>query len=340
MHICYLLASTELCGGVRVVFDQARALRQRGHLVTIRSLTGDHHWYHHPIEIEYVANLSIPLKEKADVVIATFWTTVAPALKLNTCQVFHFCQGYEADFIEYADIKTEIEESYRTPIAKITIGQWVSERLSRQFGDQCFKIHTIGQIVDTQLYTPITSSDVLPTKKYFKQPGKILVIGIFEAQVKGIKYALQAVKRLKQQGLNVELTRVSSSPFSEQEKQFFRADRYLSQLTPKQMAKLYHQHDILISPSLPEEGFGLPFAEALASGLACVATRIPSSSSFNPIQDYAVFVPPQNAEAIAKAIQMLLNTPGKMALLQRKGPEVIGRQFSADAVAQRLEKLC
>ncbi len=339
MHFCYLVASTEICGGVRVIFDQARALSNKGHQVTIRAVNGDHSWYHHPLQVEYVKDLSLPLKTKADVVIATFWTTVKSALQLNCPKVFHLCQGYEGDFIEYADIKTEIEETYRTPITKLTIGQWITDRLKVIYGEQYFKTHTIGQIVDTELFTPRKKYFRYKWKQWFNRPYKILLIGIFEAQVKGVPYALEAIKQLKQKGLNIELTRVSNQPFSDQEKRFFQADRYLISLTPIQMAKTYHQHDLLLSPSLPEEGFGLPFAEALASGLPCIATRIPSSSSFHHDQDYAVFAPPKDADAMVKAIETLLDDPQQMEFLSQRGPRIIQNQFSADAVAERLEQI-
>ena len=121
MNICYLLESTELCGGVRVVFDQARALEKRGHRVLIRSLRGDHRWYPYPVTVEYVTGLAEGFGNQSlvpDILIATFWTTVKEAVSLNIPATFHFCQGFEGDIPEYSSLLPAIEEAYRTPIPR------------------------------------------------------------------------------------------------------------------------------------------------------------------------------------------------------------------------------
>lgn len=58
LKICYLLESTNLSGGVRVVFDQTRALRERGHEVKVRALFGDHMWYPYSVDVDYVSDLA------------------------------------------------------------------------------------------------------------------------------------------------------------------------------------------------------------------------------------------------------------------------------------------
>lgn len=57
LKICYLLESTNLSGGVRVVFDQTRVLRERGHEVKVRALFGDHMWYPYSVDVDYVSDL-------------------------------------------------------------------------------------------------------------------------------------------------------------------------------------------------------------------------------------------------------------------------------------------
>ena len=342
MVFCYLLESTELCGGVRVVFDQARLLLKRGHQVVIRAKQGSHSWYHHPIDIVYFDDLAAPFSGVArpDVVIATFWTTVKSALALDCPKTFHFCQGYEGDIIEYADIKQNIEDIYRLPIVKLTVGKWLTTRLQEIFGQSCFPVHTIGQIIDTQLFVPPPFPFARLWRQFAKRSAKILLMGMFESKVKGIPDALHAIRLLKQQGVKLRVTRVSSNALTEDEQKITTIDHYLSNVPPGAIASLYHTHDIMLSPSLSQEGFGLPFAEALASGLPCIATAIPSHSSFDSMHDYAVFVPPSDPEAMAQAIIALLNDPKQQSYLRQRGPQLVRQIFPEASVAEQLETVC
>lgn len=221
MIICYLLESTNLAGGVRVVFDQARLLSQKGHHVIIRARFGNHHWYHHPIKVDYVDELASPFPTNTalpDIVIATFWTTVHAATQLRCRKVFHFCQGYEGDISEYTGIRQHIEQAYRLPIPKFTVGDWLTKRLQQIYGTSYFTIHTIGQIVDTALFSPPKFVFNRLLRKLLRHPVRILLIGLFESSVKGIPDALHAIKKVRKRNIKLHVTRVSSHPLSEREK--------------------------------------------------------------------------------------------------------------------------
>lgn len=338
MNICYLLESTELCGGVRVVFDQARALEKRGHEVLIRAAKGDHRWYPHHMEIAYVSELSSDFSDKKpapEIVIATFWTTVRHALILKSALKFHLCQGYEGDIPEYSAILPEIKAAYNIPIPKITIGKWLSDRLTRIYGTNSFNIHTVGQIVDLDIFKPSASY----LKQIFEstQKIKILISGIFESSVKGIPTALHAVRLLRGKGVNIHLIRVSPWKLSETEADITPIDEYHTSIPPAKMATLYQKSNLFLAPSLSGEGFGLPFAEALACGLPTVATAIPSHISFDVKRDYACFVPEDDPQAMAAAALAIIKDSALQKHLTERGLEVVNRNFRSDIVAERLE---
>ncbi|HET6516304.1 MAG TPA: glycosyltransferase family 4 protein [Thermodesulfovibrionales bacterium] len=341
MRICYLLESTELCGGVRVVFDQARALQKLGHRVTIRALRGDHLWYPYPVDVDYVSDLSAEFvrhEERQDIVIATFWTTVKPALRLSGRKRFHLCQGYEGDNREYADRKDLIEDSYKVPVPKLTVGDWLSKRLIDLFGSGGFAVHTIGQIVDLDLYRPLPF-----WKRWFstERSGgtRVLVSGLFDASVKAIGDALQAVALLRESGIEVNLTRVSTSDTLTRENEITAVDEYLISVPPARMAAIYQASDLFIAPSLSHEGFGLPFGEALACGIPSVATAIPSHMSFDIDHDYACFVPEGDPPSIADAALNIMKDRDLRTRLRKRGIEVVRNKFRSDMVAARLESV-
>ncbi|MCP4667720.1 MAG: glycosyltransferase family 4 protein, partial [Deltaproteobacteria bacterium] len=249
LNIHYFLETTELSGGVRVVLDQARALTMRGHRVIVRANRGDHTWYPYPVEIQYRTDFSQPLDgTDPDVVIGTFWTTIGPAMDTGAPLVVHLCQGCEWLMPEYAPMKADIQAAYAMPIPKITIGDWLSSLIFDRFGRNRFSVKSVGQIVDKDLYE---EQSIRKRRRGASEssPWRILVVGIYEAWVKGITTALAAVEHIRGEGFNIHLTRVSTFPLSEEERKKFQVDSYHQCATPVQMARLYRDADIFLAPS-------------------------------------------------------------------------------------------
>jgi len=320
-----------------VAFEQVRALRARGHDVTVRALFGDHTWYPYPINIEYVTDLAAPPHGfEPDVVVGTFWTTVEPAMKLPARLVVHLCQGCEFDYAEFSAFKKDIETVYAYPLAKMTVGEWLCERLRSRFGTDLFPVGCIGQIVDTDIYQPPGLMKNL-RKLLHRNAAHILLVGMYECSFKGVPTGLDAVKQLREEGFHLQLTRVSPLPLSDTERMHTAIDQFHERISPLKMAELYRKADIFLAPSTTSEGFGLPFAEAMASGLPSVASRIPSFLSLAQRQDYAYFVPVGDAEAMAKGIRRILMRRRLRWHLSRRGPQVVRDRFSGETVAKKLE---
>jgi len=326
-----------MSGGVRVVFDQVRALRARGHEVKIRAQSGDHKWYPYPVDIDYMSDLAEnPGNLELDVAIGTFWTTVESAMRLPAKLVVHLCQGCEFDCREFSQFKKDIEAVYAHTIPKLTVGEWLCERIWSRFGKELFPVVCIGQIVNTDMYRP---SGWL---KYFRNLfnhgfARILIVGMYECSFKGIPIALDAVEQIRREGFQLHLVRVSPLPLSNEERAHTIIDTYHERISPLKIAEVYREADIFLAPSGIAEGFGLPFAEAIASGLPAVATRIPSFLSLSQPHDYAYFVPEGDVPAMAKGLRRLLTDRRLRRRLSRRGTQVVQDRFSGTAVAKKLE---
>ena len=346
MKICYLLESTDLWGGVKVVLDHSRGLKKLGHEVIVRSLGGDHGWYPHAVNVVYVDRLDAPFAndDKPDVVIGTFWSTMTPALNLAAPLTVHFCQGYEGDHVELPVPKETIDACYRLPIPKFVYGEWLTKRLVEVYGKDAFPIYPVGQLVDTDLFKPgrQTIKNIVKwflCKKGSKRfPIKIMVVGDSYISCKGIPDALNAVAILRKKGYEAYLIRVSLWPMRDEDREITEINEAHVKIPLAKMAALYRSVDLFIAPSHAAEGFGLPFAESMACGLPAVATKIGSFLSLDAKKDYAMFVPEKSPMEIAEKIEFLLRHPMTYLRLAIRGPLLVRKRLGVVKIAENVEK--
>jgi glycosyltransferase-like protein len=90
-----------------------------------------------------------------------------------------------------------------------------------------------------------------------------------------------------------------------------------------ELPRWYHTADAFVFPSR-KEGWGLALLEALAAGLASVATDIPVFREFLGEQD-ALLVPAGDAGALGDVMVRVASDPELRNRLGRRGPRVAGR---------------
>jgi glycosyltransferase involved in cell wall biosynthesis len=97
----------------------------------------------------------------------------------------------------------------------------------------------------------------------------------------------------------------------------------LGTVPEEELPRWYHTADAFVFPSR-SEGWGLALLEALAAGLATVATDIPVFREFLGGQD-ALLVPAGDAGALGDAMVRVASDPELRDRLGRRGPRVAGR---------------
>ncbi len=325
MRIAYLLESAELSGGAQVVFQQAEALARRGHRVAVVSPGAPPDWFSLTrTRFERSSFRDSRELAEAQVRIATFWTTVAPALEGPASPVFHLCQGYEGSFSFYADRRSEIEAAYRAPTRKLAISRTLGAVLeSRGFGP----VENVGQAFDPRGFSPREG----PASA--RHPLRVLLVGPSRADVKGIRLGLEGLALWRRRGAAFRLLRVSTEPAEEDEKATCLVDEYHHRLSPARMPFAYRACDLFLGPARAEEGFGLPVVEALASGLSCLLSDTPGHREI--AGEAARYFRDGDSDALAGTIPGAA-TPEALERARAEGPPRAAR-FDPGAVAERLE---
>jgi glycosyltransferase involved in cell wall biosynthesis len=325
MKIAYLMASGDISGGHRVVFQQAEELANRGCGITLVCPEPEPTWF--PVrnaKWEKTPFGTSKALADTDIRVATFWTTVAPAVRDFGGPVFHLCQGYEADFSFYAPKREEIESAYAKATHKLAVSHHIAKRL-RDAGYT--PVSYVGQTFDPLEFPPEEK------RRFDQNPPTLLLVGIFEADVKGIREALSALAEVRRTGTEFRLRRISTWPLSIEEKALFPAHEYLIRLPPPEMGRAYRDSDLLIGPPHPEEGFDLPVLEALSSGLPALLSDTPGHRHI--ARSAAEYFPCADSAALGLSLANLLADRPRRTELSAMGPEEAAR-FRTTEVADRL----
>jgi glycosyltransferase involved in cell wall biosynthesis len=323
LRIAYLIEDTGIAGGIRVALAHADVLTDLGHEATLITRGGPLTWRQTRARWQHVQSFDEVHAAGFDFIVGTFWTTLADAWRLGGSRGVHFCQGYEGSFTGYRQSKAAIDDAYRLPLPKITVSPHLVP-ICRRFHDDATYI---GQIVDDAFYQPRPPRD---------GAARVLLVGPAQADFKGVDVGYEAVRRARAAGAEFDLVRVSQWLPADGEPTNLAAEFHVG-VNTAEMAALISSCDVFLGPSRAEEGFGLPAAEAMASGVPAVLSEIPSFLSWDGDHDYALWAAEGDAEAMAAQLRRLLHERALREMLSRRGREVV-EQFRAGKTGARLEE--
>jgi glycosyltransferase involved in cell wall biosynthesis len=106
----------------------------------------------------------------------------------------------------------------------------------------------------------------------------------------------------------------------------------LGHVPPDALGEAYRQADVFVFPTYHPEGFPTVIAEAMAAGLPIVSTAARGIGDHLVDGRNAIFVPPRNPPAIARALEELQRTPAKARAMGDANRSAV-EAFSPDTVA-------
>lgn len=319
LAIVYLLEDTTLFGGVKIVLHQAELMARRGHGVTVVSKGERPAWFPLRAGFQHVPSFEAKHLPEADVTVATFWTTIAAAAAVRSGAAVHYCQGFEASYTHNVAEHPAILAAYQTQIPYFALSPHLGVLVAQRFGRR-------GRVVPPALAPYWRPAWRLGPR----HAPRVLIVNPFEIDWKGVATGLEAVRLMRGQGVSCRLIRLSQWPLPDAERALLAPDEFHCGLTPRAVARLMREVDLLLAPSWEQEGFGLPVLEAMGCGVPVVASEISAFRSF--AGGAAVLVPFDRPERFAAAAAELLGGRLRWRTVRRRQLEA-AQAFSEARVA-------
>ncbi|MCD5504899.1 glycosyltransferase family 4 protein [Lactobacillus delbrueckii] len=299
-------------GGVLVILQYAERLAALGNTVTLYFQANDtlrklkipmfvrkkvteyrltyapDNWYPLNKRIKKVAIQSLKDVKKHDAIIATGLRTSFFVKKLPAeCgKKFYFIQDFE-NWGGFTD--KDVLDSYQLGLDNIVISNWLSEIVTKVSAK---RPKLIKDGIDTELFKVVFPVDKRNTHSV------ILQYRGDSEPIKGGKYALDVVRKLKDKYPDLKVKIVSREPKTNKIPDWC---EYLYNLPLKDVVVANNQASVFICTSI-EEGFGLPGLEAMACGCVLCTTDYRGGREYAVHRQNSMVSPVKDVDAMVKNI--------------------------------------
>lgn len=349
MKITFVLPFTEICGGIRVIFEYANRLQRRGHNVFIvYPLVPLHigikwydwnkrliriwkflnnlkrrnqvNWFNLKVNLIMAPTLSEKHIPDGDIVVATAWPTAYYVRNYSESKgrKVYLIQHYEID----SGPKNLVDRTYRFSFYQITSAKLTEQLLKQKFGRKVSAVIPYGINFNTFYNDNKLFNDIPRILMYYSRgPRKGAAVGIRALEIVKqrfgrVEFIMYGVRKGKGLPGYVKFVRSSSDG---------------------QLRELYSSCDIFVYPS-DYEGFGLPPMEAMACKCAVVTTNVGAVPDYTVPGKTALVSPPGDSQALARNIIRLLEDKEELRRISTAGYNYIKR-FAWERPTRKLEEV-
>lgn len=190
----------------------------------------------------------------------------------------------------------------------------------------------------------ISEFDVRLRKRNTLWPRRIILgmVALLKPE-KGHRYAIDAVRKLTDQGVDVELRLAGSGSLTQesvrQARELGVSDRIQFLGLVRDIPRFLGELDILLLPSVSGEGLPLTVLEGMAMALPVIATPIGGTSEAVADGQTGLLVPPRDAVALANAVATLAADPDRRDKFGQQALVAARSRFSLDACVDGVENV-
>ena len=319
-------------GGFRVMYEYANRLSRLGYKVHLTFPVRTQHmkyrlpylvrcilsklegfsrnkWFDFEKEItmSYVPEIKDKYIEDADIVIATWWSTVLEmgalrlqkGKKINLIQGFENWEGHEDLLFASYDMKNTVN---------VVVASYLKRIVAKHTNN---RIELIENGIDNTVY--------YIKKKIEDRPATTVAMTYSIQEIKGSKYGLEALKLVKKAIPELQVELFGISPHPEGLPDWMKYYR-----NPDDLCDLYNRNAIFISNSFTE-GFGLVSVESMFCGCALICTDIEGHQEYAFDGETALLVEVRNVQQMAEKIIYLIKNNEERMTIARNGSEYVQR---------------
>jgi len=349
MKITFIVPSTSISGGVRVIFEYANRLQKRGHNVSVlypliplnfglRSYDYRRNflrivkflsnfkrwarvdWFDVKANLMIIPTLSEKYIPNSDIIVATAWPTAYYVNSYGKCKgrKVYFIQGYEI----WNGPRDKVEKTYKLPLRKVVVSSWLKNLMEDKFQERVKEVIMNGVNLD-QFYNL--------HKKYNSK--KRILMYYSNSKLKGAEDGIKALEIVKNRYPEIQLVMFGTH----KGRNVPRYVEFHRKPSKERLRELYSSCDIFLYPSR-SEGFGLPPMEAMACKCAVVTTNVGAIPDYVIPGKTALVSPPNSSKGLAENLIQLIEDEEKLRNISIAGYNYI-KKFGWEQSATKLEKL-
>lgn len=351
MKINFIVPEITRTGGMRVIFEYANRLTERGHNVILYSpnipfnnFMGmfrpyfikyrfnyakdrllkknklPENSFRKIFEVKYLWLINNLTVRDADATVATSWTSSYAVNRLSGSKgkKVYLIQDYEQwnSNIEYVD------KSYSLPMQRITVSKYLQELLREKFNSDS---DVILNGIDFGIFNN-------PDKIFNEQKQILFMDHLLEN--KNSEVAIEIVMKLKTIYPSLRIKCFGMRKYHSLPDYI----DFIEDPDDKQIADLYRESDIFLFTSR-SEGFGLPPAEAMACKCALVGNAVAAVPEFAENMESAILTSPEYPEELFKGAEYLLNNAEELMRISLAGYENVRKILNWDIAVDKFESL-
>lgn len=312
MHVVYVLTHVGICGGVKIILEQANRLVDKGINVTLVCHYPKPSWY--PVKANY---LEVPFGEdlsrgipNCDVIVATYWDHIQVCIDREIAPVIYFEQGdfhlFDNKKID-ENLKKFIYQQYQLPNYIFTVSTQTAKVIKEIYHRKAEVIHNA---IDKSIFNTVNNSEGNKCNPY------ILMMGSPDVKFKGLDNIIEAYNKVKESYPELRLYWIT--PTNPSIEYVNSVDKYFFNPSQTKIAELYRNALVYVSASA-YESFSLPVLEAMSCGCPVVTTGNVGVLEYAKDKYNALIVKVNNSQDISRKVFEILRNKSLTEQLRVNG---------------------